>query len=206
MTAVAVVPVRTGRVFQPYTPYFIAPDTLFGQAVPGGVTGGAQSPYTLGTQFAVSRESVLDGIWWYSYPSATVLPSACGIWNTSSAGAVAQDSSPAWRTGPGGSAAAAGSGWVYCDFTGSGVLLETGISYVTAVFQPASGVAWWCTVTGYWSTGPGRSGLVSGVLSAPSRAASVNGQGCYDTTGAWTFPGTDPGNGEIFYVDVQVTG
>jgi hypothetical protein len=180
--------------------------TIWNQVVPGGVSGGAQSPFTLGTQFTLSRTCFLQGVWWYSYPSATVLPVMCGVWDIGSQAAVTEDGAPHWVTKPGSSDAAAGSGWVFCDFTAAGVTLADGGNYVAAVFQPASGVAWWCTIAGYWSTGAGGGGILNGPLFAPPAGASVNGQGCYDTSGTWVFPGTNPGNGEVFYVDVQVYG
>ena len=96
---------------------------------------------------------------------------------------------------------------MYCDFTAAQVTLIAGLNYAVSVYQ-GTAAAWYVTQAGYWSTGSGlggANGITSGVVTAPATSASVNGQGCYDTTGTWEFPGSNPGSGEVFYVDVQVS-
>ena len=163
--------------------------------------------YTLGTQFSVSTSCPLLKIWWYSPPDATVLPAICGIWDAGAQALITEDAAPAWLD-PDGGTASPGDGWVYCDFSAADVTLVSGVNYVVSVFQPAS-ATWWVTVANYWTPGSGlggQNGITDGLLTAPDTTASVNGQGCYDTTGTWEFPGTNPGNGEVFYVDVELSG
>lgn len=198
-----VVPVRAGR-FPPAPLPPLWPYTIWGQGTPSPVTAGAQAPFTLATQFTLTRPCTLGGIWWYSYASATALPSVCGVWDVGTQAAVTEDFAPSWTAG--GGVAVAGAGWVFCDFSGAGVGLEAGPQYAVAVFQPAAGVPWWCTEAGYWTVGPGRAGITSGPIFAPESGVSVNGQGCYDASGAWAFPGGNPGNGDVFFADVQVCG
>jgi hypothetical protein len=165
--------------------------------------GGDPAGYTLGTQFTVAWPCLLTGLWWYSPPGSMALPMVCGVWDPVTAGAVAEDGDPGWQT-PAGADAVPGSGWVRCDLTASSVSLAPGAAYIAAVWQNAL-VPWYGTQPGYWDTGGGTAGLVNGPLSAPDDAGSLNGQGCYDTTGVWTFPGTNPGNGESHYADPEVT-
>jgi hypothetical protein len=124
------------------------------------------------------------------------------VWDIATAAAVAEDGHPDWKFN--GADAVAGAGWVRCDFTAAGVILTAGAAYTAAVWQPAA-VSWYSAQTGYWSSGAGASGLTDGPLSAPGDAASANGQGSYDTTGAWTYPGSNPGTAESHYVDPEVT-
>jgi hypothetical protein len=177
-----------------------------GNPVPSGTSAGAQDALTLGTQFTVSVPCALAGIWWYSPPGAAALPQACGIWDIASQALVAEDAAPAWAD-PDGAPARPGDGWVLCGFAGAGATLAAGLNYVASVWQDQPGVAWWVTVPGYWTPGsglPGENGIADGALSAPNTGSSANGQGPWDTGGAWEFPGTDPGNGEVFWVDVQL--
>jgi hypothetical protein len=175
-----------------------------GNPVPSGTSAGAEDALTLGTQFSVSAACSLVGIWWYSPPGAQVLPQACGIWDVSSQALVCEDAAPLWLD-PGGSVASPGDGWVRCGFAGAGVTLASGLDYAASVWQGDPGVPWWVTVSGYWTTGAGSGGIGDGALSAPNAGSSANGQGCWDTGGAWQFPEASPGNGEAFYVDVEVS-
>lgn len=174
--------------------------TLWQQTAVTG-SAGAELPYTLGTQFVVAVDCILTGIWWYSPAGAAALPTVCGVWDIANIAAIAEDGDPWWQSG--GSNALPGDGWVRDDFTAAGVVLAAGNPYAVAVWQPAS-VAWYIAESGYWDSGAGADGLADGPLSAPDDADSVNGQGCYDTTGIWTFPGTSPGDGESFYADPEV--
>lgn len=178
---------------------------LWPPSTPYTTSDGAQSPFTLATQFSVAVACALAKIWWYSYPGAAALPQICGIWDIATQTLIAEDAVPSWQL-PAGGTATAGAGWVSCDFTAAAVTLPPGLNYCTSVYQAAS-VAWWDTAVGYWTPGSGlggAGGITSGVLSAPDTSGSVNGQGCF-AAGGWQFPGTDPGNGEVFYADVEVT-
>lgn len=181
--------------------YQFWPDTT-----PAGLTAGAASSFTLGTQFTVTQACALARVRWHSPAGAAALPTVCGVWDIGVQAVVAEDAAPHWQLSPGGGNATPGAGWVYCDFTSAAVTLQPGVNYAAAVFQPAS-VAWWATQAGYWTSGSGlggASGLINGPLTAPNTGSSVNGQGCDDTSGTWAFPGTNPGNGGVFYADVEV--
>ena len=64
------------------------------------------------------------------------LPTRCGVWNVTTQLEVSgtDNSSPTWLL-PSGSAAAAGAGWVYCDYTSSGVTLSANQNYKAATFH-----------------------------------------------------------------------
>lgn len=173
-----------------------------GNPVPSGAAPGAQEALTLGTQFSVSAAAPLVAIPWYSPPSAAVLPQICGIWDAASQALVCEDPAPQWLD-PDGGVASPGDGWVFCDLTAASVTLAAGPAYVTSVWQNQPGVAWWAETAGYFTTGTGAGGISDGALSAPDSGASVNGQGCYDASGTWAFPGTT-GSGSAWYVDVEV--
>ncbi len=171
--------------------------TLWNQ---GSVTmSGSQSsaPFTLGNQFSVSQSCTLTGIWFYSPSGATTLPSKTVIWTIAGTAQVAGtlNSAATWS-------GAAGSGWVKCAY-GNGVTLSPGINYVTSVFN-ASGSNWYPVSNGYWTSGLGSAGITSGILSAPSSAAAVNGQSVYNSGGSLAFPGSTV-TGYNFWVDVEVT-
>jgi hypothetical protein len=185
------------------TLYQLWPDTT-----PYTTSSGTQAPYTLGTQFSVTQSCDLTRVRWYSPPGATALPAVCGVWDITAQAVITEDAAPSWQLSPGGGDAVPGNGWVYCDVSAAAVTLAPGVNYAAAVFQPQAGVPWWATAAGYWTAGSGlggAAGITSGPLSAPNTNTSVNGQGCYDTTGTWAFPGAGPGNGEVFYVDVEVS-
>lgn len=196
------VPVFTGHVFSPVVCY---PYRIWSPATPYYTADGSASPLTLGTQFSLTQDCALNAIWWYSYSSALALPSICGIWDIATQSLVTEDGAPAW-TDPGGGNAVAGDGWVFCDFTAAAVTLLPGNPYYVSVYQPDS-VLWYCTAPGYWTPGSGlagQAGITSGPVIAPDTALAVNGQGC-NTPGQWEFPGTNPGDGEVYYADVEVT-
>ena len=199
--APAVVPAVIGRLFYPGPVLWTY--RIWSPGTPYYTTGGSQTALTLATQFSVSQSCALDGIWWYSYSSATVLPSVCGVWDIGSQVLTVEDAAPDWTLAGGGDAAA-GDGWVYCDFTAAAVTLVSSEQYYVAVFQGTAGAPWYSTASGYWTSGAGAAGITSGPLTAPDAGAAVNGQGCY-ASGQWTFPDTNPGDGEVYYADVAVT-
>jgi hypothetical protein len=155
--------------------------------------------YTLATEFALSASSTLDNIWFYSPPGVTALPSQCAIWNVATQSVVAgtDNTSPTW-SGP------AGSGWVSCPY--SGVTLPAG-DYKVAVFH-GGGTNWFQVTPSYWGTGgPGAGGIATGPITAPSLTnATSPGQSTYNP-GSWAYPLSygSGGNGENFWVDVEVT-
>ena len=156
-------------------------------------------PYALATEFVLSEACTLDHIWFYSPPGVTALPSQCAIWNVATQSVVAgtDNTSPTW-SGP------AGSGWISCAY--SGITLPAG-DYKVAVFN-GNGANWFQATTNYWGTGgPGGNGIAAGPLTAPGTAQATSpGQSTYNT-GTWAYPDSygSGGNGENFWVDVEVT-
>ena len=164
-----------------------------------GVLDSDQAGYTIATEFQLSQSCALNNIWFYSAAGAAVLPTRCAIWNVGSQSEVSGTgtSSPAWS-------GAAGSGWVSCAY--SGVTLPAG-DYKVAVFY-AGGSRWYQATTGYWATGgTGAGGITTGPVTAPGTSAATSpGQGTYNP-GSWGYPQTyaSAGNGECYWVDVEVT-
>ncbi len=175
--------------------------TLFGQAVgERGVITQDASPYTLGVQFSVSQAIPLTGIWFYSGSGATALPAECVIFDADTQTQVGStlNTSATWS-------GAAGSGWVKCAYSGS-ASLSAGIHYVAAVFYNSTGAYWYSdtNTSGFWTTGPGASGVTNGPLSAPNSASALNGQALYNAGSGLTFPASSV-SGYDFGVDVEVT-
>jgi hypothetical protein len=157
--------------------------------------------FTLGTEFTLAASCALDAVWFYSPSGASQLPTDCGIWNVSGQSLVAgtHNASPSWS-------GAAGSGWVSVAY--SGVTLPAGDYKVTVYNGAGTPSAWNATTFPYWSGGGyGTGGIVSGPLSAPNDAAATSpGQGTYNLSGAFAYPGTFAGSGgPAYWVDVQVT-
>jgi Domain of unknown function (DUF4082) len=182
--------------------YRLWPNSGFGQ--PEGLTN--DSEYVLATEFSVSRACKLDGIWHQSpIPNvgpATVLPSRCAIWDVNSQTVVpgTDNSSPTWS-------GAAGSGWVKCDYSSSGVILQPGTNYKVSTYSAGgTGSKWFTGATGYWTTGGGGAGgRQFGVLSAPDDAHASPGQMSWHGPGlGWAYPATSASQ-EINWVDVSVT-
>lgn len=165
-------------------------------AIPGQLDSD-QSGYTLATEFQLAKSAQLNNIWFYSPPGATVLPSQCGIWRVGSQDVApgTANTSPSWS-------GAAGSGWVSCSY--SGVTLPAA-DYKVAVFN-AAGAPWYQANSNYWTSGgTGASGITSGPVTAPGTGtASSPGQSTFHM-GSWTYPQSYSGNGENFWVDVEVT-
>lgn len=163
-----------------------------------GFTGTAGGVFEIGTEFEVATPVALTGIWLYSPAGATELPTECGIWNIGTTSLVADthNTSPSWS-------GAAGSGWVKCAYDGS-VTLTPGTQYVAAVYDAGGASGWHATLSGYWTTGAGASGISNGPLSAPGSSTAVNGQAVFNS-GSFAFPASTTG-GFDFGVDVEVTG
>lgn len=97
---------------------------------------------TIALQFNVSRRSQLTKILHYS-PTlndsggpATVLPQKCALWDASTKQPVpgTMNISPAWKNLADGTAATAGVGWIYCDYTSADIYLERGSYYVSTYY------------------------------------------------------------------------
>jgi hypothetical protein len=179
-------PVGTSVKLWPSQPYAVgwAPDTA--------------TNFTIATEFVLSRACALNKIWVYSQAGATQLPTACCIFKVATQAQVAGtlNNAPAWS-------GAAGSGWVSVSY--AGVVLPAGDYKVAVVNGAGTPSAWNAQTSGYWSTGPGGSGITDGPLSAPSNAnATSPGQSTYNVGAALTYPLTNVGPFN-YWVDVEVT-
>jgi hypothetical protein len=177
-------------------------------------TSASATAYTLGLEFTLSAACTLQRIWHYSPAGSTVLPSRCAVWNVSTQAVVSgtDNTSPSWLKQADGSAAAAGDGWVYCDYSGSAPALSSGVNYKAATFTPANTSPWFLVVTGWWggSPGPFSSGLTAGPLTILGNSVSTQGQDSWNAGTTWTYPATgNIVNGtespEYDGIDVQVT-
>ena len=164
--------------------------------IPGHINSDTTG-YTLATEFQLSASCTLDNIWFYSAAGATALPTRCAIWNVSSQTVVAatDNTSLSWS-------GTAGSGWVSCGY--SGVTLPAGDYKVAAYY--GGGAQWYQATLDYWTSGVGADGITAGPVTAPGTAAATGpGQGTYNQ-GSWAYPQTySSGNGENYWVDVEVT-
>jgi hypothetical protein len=170
--------------------------TLFGQSG-GAAVNDDPGGYVLGMEFSLSAAAALTGIWFYSPPTAAILPDVCGIWDVSSQDTVAgtENTSPEWS-------GAAGSGWVKCAYDGS-VTLAAATSYRVAV-EGEGGVYWYSRSGGYWAEGgAGADGLTSGIITAPASADSDVGQDSYAMS-TWSYPALS-NSAPNYWVDVEVT-
>ena len=166
-------------------------------AAPAFVSPGASAQalaYTIGLEFVLSQPCALSKIWHYSPPSATVLPTRCAIWDVTSQAVVpgTDNQSPAWKKQADGSAATAGSGWIWCDYSTSGVTLNAGQHYKAAVFTSDNTDPWFLAMTGWWGATPGpfASGVTGGPLRVVGNAESTQGQDSWNQGITWTYPAT----------------
>ena len=183
-------------------------------------TGDNGDGYTMGLQFRLSQSCTLNKIRFWSAPAAGAapavlrLPGRCGIWDVTSQTVVTgtDNPSPAWKREPAGGAASPGDGWVYCDYSGSGVVLAAGIDYKAAVWAagPAAGQWWRTATTPFWAAGgaysaAGQGGAVNGPVTAPNAAGSSPGQNSWHGPNlAWGYPGSY-NNPENDFADIEVT-
>jgi hypothetical protein len=156
--------------------------------------------YTLGLEFTVAEACPLVRIWHYSPSGVTILPSRCGVWNVSTQAEVAgtDNQAPVWS-------GAAGSGWVSCDYTSSGVTLQSGVSYKVSTFTSNNSQTWFLASASWWggSPGPFSSGLTNGPLTILGNSAASPGQDSWNVGTSWTYPATST-NPEYDGVDVEV--
>lgn len=156
-----------------------------------------------GTAFTLTQSCALQRIWMYNPPLvSTGLPSRCGIWNSNTKTLVSgtdSGTSPTWKV-PGGGTASTGAGWIYVDYTNSGVVLPGG-NYVVS-FYDSVGVKFYVDSANYWFAGtdprgsagtvggPGWNGISvgGGILTAPNLA---NGPLLVYDDASGTFPGQD---------------
>ena len=169
-----------------------------------GLNSTDQTGYTLAFQFSLTQACTLDRIWHYSSSAATVFPSHCLIWDVVSQTAVSgtDNSSPSWHD-PGGGAATPGDGWVYCDYTSSGVTLNASQQYKVSTYH-AAGANWFSADGSVF--GPGDiegSGFTNGPLVIPNNAGSDVGQQAWRIA-SFGYPNTSS-NPEADFIDVEVS-
>jgi hypothetical protein len=156
--------------------------------------------YTLATEIVLSQACTLNRIWFYSPNGATILPTQCAVWDESTQLVVpgTNNTSPSWSGAP-------GTGWVSCAY--SGITLPAG-HYRPAIFGGGTGAEWFAVTVGYFVSGTGgASGISTGPITAPNNTnATAPGQPVYNTP-TWAYPNTwsSAGNGENYWVDVEVT-
>lgn len=178
--------------------------------IPGFVAQGLgtqTTAYTLGLEFTLASACALSKIWHYSPPGVSVLPTRCGIWDVATQTEVSgtDNSSPSWLL-PGGGAAAAGDGWVYCDYSGAGVTLNASQNYKASTFTSDNTDGWFYAVANFWGTSPDPfpSGVTAGPLTILGNAASTIGQDSWNHGTSWAYPATSA-NPEYDGIDIEVS-
>ena len=165
-----------------------------------------QTGYTLGLEFSLSLPCTLSKIWHYSVPSwSTVFPTRCLIWDVAGQTAVpgTDNTSPTWLD-PGGGAATPGDGWVYCDYSSSGVTLQPGTNYKVSTFHSA-GPNWFGRTQNVFGSGDiQQSGFTHGPLTIPGDAASSPGQQSLNSV-TFGYPNSSGTTPEADWIDVEVT-
>jgi hypothetical protein len=179
----------------------MAVNTLFGQAATGSSVANDAASYTMGMQFTLSQPATLTGIWFYSAPGANGLPAGCAIYLRTGAGAGSivagsENDSPSWS-------GAAGSGWVRCAYA-SGPALAASTVYKVVILKDATSQVY-STTSHYWDSGPGASGLTSGIITAPNSVSADNGnQDSFGVSGSLVYPDSSF-SATNYWIDVEVT-
>jgi hypothetical protein len=175
--------------------------TLFGQAATGSSVATDTGTYTMGMQFTLSQRATLTGIWFYSASGANGLPAGCAVYRMTGAGtgaivAGSENDSPSWS-------GAAGSGWVKCAY-GGGPALTASTVYKVVILKDATSKVYSAT-SHYWDSGPGASGLTSGIITAPNNAGADGGQDAFaNPSASLTYPASSF-NASNYWTDVEVT-
>jgi hypothetical protein len=173
---------------------------------PVGTAGGNTTDttgYTLALQFSLTQACTLQKIWHYSYTSTTALPTRCCIWNVNSQTEVAgtDNSSPSWKN-TSGAAASTGDGWIYCDYSASGVTLNASQQYKVSTFHGA-GAHWFSAEPSMFGAGNTfGAGFTNGPLVIPNNASATPGQQSWDTA-VFGYPNTS-NSPEADWIDVEV--
>ena len=175
--------------------------TVFGQKPTGSAVSNDPTTYTLGMQFTLSQAATLTGIWFYSPPTATGLPTACAIFQETVPGSGtivsgSQNLAPSWS-------GAAGSGWVKVTY-GSGPVLSSGVTYKVCVLKDNTALVYSATSL-YWSTGPGSGGITAGKISAPNNAGGDGGQDTFITPASVLAYPSSSFNASNYWIDAEVT-
>jgi hypothetical protein len=162
---------------------------------PDPSTSDATTAATFGMQFSVSQACRLDAIW---YLNSGVLPTQVGVFQITGTGTgTLLVSVPVPAAGWEGAGT-----YAWARIAVPSVALQPGTNYEVCAYN-GSGSAWMARTANYWTTGPGASGITSGILSAPNNAGAVNGQGNVSTANAFTFP-DQSNSGTQAFLDVEV--
>lgn len=92
-----------------------------------------------------------------------------------------------------------GTGWQTTTL-GTAVELSAAIRYKVALHVPGE----FSVTSDYWTSGPGASGIVNGILTAYSDTDAVDAQGTFSTGAASNYPAGN-GNGNNYWIDLTVT-
>ena len=173
----------------------IAAQTLFDQPSSPATIVSDTAGYTLAMEFYVSEEIPFTGVWFYSEPSASQLPTWAGLYRVSDqAQLAANHPDPGWSGG-------VGDGWVKSTFDGS-IILDPAEHYRVFVYGPGGVGNWYTATSHYWLSGPGSADITNGVITAPSNAHSSGGQDSYNAdTVAYPASSFNESN---YWVDVEV--
>ncbi len=176
----------------------------------------AQLPFTVSTQMVVSQSAQVLKLWFMSQTGNGILPSTCGIWDTATQALVAgsENTAPNWLL-PDGSPASAGAGWIYCDYSKSGLVLAANHNYRVAAGMFTPGYVWYSGAQGYWlqsgggyaSIGSGAAhGAGNGIISCVPCGLSPNPLSpcAQDTSGHFAYPNAMEDDGDNYYIDLEV--
>lgn len=164
--------------------------TLFG-TTPGPDTSGSDGqPITLAHQITITTPCWATALRVYRGTTAITGPLTGRLWRATA---------PTTGTAVPGSDVTfslSGTGW-------QTALLDTPIALDPGIYKAAVRFTDQFPVTsGYWTSGPGATGITSGPLTAPNNTDALDGQGSYTTSTG--YPGTS-GSGGGYWVDLTVT-
>lgn len=168
--------------------------TLFGQSPVSAGAVADNAAYAFGVEFSVDTPLPLSAIWWYSPPTAQELPETIALFAVSGQSLLHSESA-SWS-------GAAGSGWVRAAFTSPPALAQA-TAYKAVILKSGGGNNWYAATASWWTSGPGASGITSGPLSAPSSAASAEGQDNFIVSAVLAYPASG-GTGTNYWLDPEV--
>lgn len=160
-------------------------------------------PFTLATQYNLSRACATSWLWFYSPSGASGLPTWCGVYAIAGQALMAQNASPSWVTPDGSTGASAGGGWCKAALH---TTLPAG-QYKACVYNSAGASGSWSPREyGYFLTGSGQNGISWGPVSSPAQGSAANAY-IFQPNASSTPPYTDgssqePSNG-TFYFNAQ---
>jgi hypothetical protein len=176
----------------------------------------AALPFTVSTQISVSEPAQVLKLWFLSQTGNQVLPAMCGIWDVATQQVVpgSVNNSPSWLLADG-SAASAGAGWCYCDYSAANLTLEASHLYRVATGMYTPNYVWYAGAQGYWlvngggypSYGIGAAyGAGNGIITCVPCGLDPNPLSpcAQNTSGSWAFPNDVEVDGDNYYIDLEV--